>query len=197
VLTALHDIDFVRSHFPETLLLAREPVAWGNTDTVLTPENLLTARRMCEAFDEHAAECVVCKELVEVTSVMRLDREGLHDEMSLPSAGQVWWRAAIRARLEASQRVARPVSWIFGISSACAAGLAIALVQLLWSPMRVAWGGSSLGAWAAWLDLESTRLLLAVTNLAPLTTTAVFVLLGAAACLLLAPLALYFVLSDE
>jgi len=150
-----------------------------------------------ESLCAHAAECVVCKEIVEVTSVMRLDREGLHDEMSLPSAGQVWWRAAIRARLEASQRVARPVSWIFGISSACAAGLAIALVQLLWSPMRVAWGGSSLGAWAAWLDLESTRLLLAVTNLAPLTTTAVFVLLGAAACLLLAPLALYFVLSDE
>jgi zinc/manganese transport system ATP-binding protein len=58
VLTAMHDIDFVRAHFPETLLLAREPVAWGNTATVLTPENLLAARRMCEAFDEHAAECV-------------------------------------------------------------------------------------------------------------------------------------------
>jgi zinc/manganese transport system ATP-binding protein len=57
VLAALHDIDFVRSHFPETLLLAREPVAWGRTATVLTPENLLTARRMCEAFDEHAEEC--------------------------------------------------------------------------------------------------------------------------------------------
>jgi zinc/manganese transport system ATP-binding protein len=57
VLTALHDIDFVRTHFPETLLLAREPVAWGNTAAVLTPENLLTARRMCEAFDEHASEC--------------------------------------------------------------------------------------------------------------------------------------------
>jgi zinc/manganese transport system ATP-binding protein len=58
VLTAMHDIDFVRAHFPETLLLAREAVAWGHTATVLTPENLLTARRMCEAFDEHAAECV-------------------------------------------------------------------------------------------------------------------------------------------
>jgi zinc/manganese transport system ATP-binding protein len=58
VLTAMHDIDFVKAHFPETLLLAREPVAWGNTATVLTPENLLAARRMCEAFDEHAAECV-------------------------------------------------------------------------------------------------------------------------------------------
>ena len=59
VLTALHDIDFVRANFPETLLLAREPVAWGNTAIVLTPENLLTARRMCEAFDEHAEECAV------------------------------------------------------------------------------------------------------------------------------------------
>ena len=58
VLTAMHDIDFVKAHFPETLLLAREPVAWGNTAAVLTPENLLAARRMCEAFDEHAAECV-------------------------------------------------------------------------------------------------------------------------------------------
>jgi zinc/manganese transport system ATP-binding protein len=57
VLTALHDIDFVRANFPECLLLAREPVAWGNTTTVLTPENLTTARRMCEAFDEHAVEC--------------------------------------------------------------------------------------------------------------------------------------------
>jgi zinc/manganese transport system ATP-binding protein len=59
VLTALHDIDFVRTHFPETLLLAREPVAWGRTATVLTPENLLIARRMCEAFDQHAEECAV------------------------------------------------------------------------------------------------------------------------------------------
>jgi zinc/manganese transport system ATP-binding protein len=57
VLTALHDIDFVRTHFPETLLLARESVAWGKTRDVLTPENLLTARRMCEAFDEHAIPC--------------------------------------------------------------------------------------------------------------------------------------------
>ena len=29
VLAALHDMDLVRAHFPETLLLARGPVAWG------------------------------------------------------------------------------------------------------------------------------------------------------------------------
>ncbi len=57
VLAALHDIDFVRANFPETLLLAREPVAWGRTAAVLTTQNLLTARRMCEAFDEPAAAC--------------------------------------------------------------------------------------------------------------------------------------------
>jgi anti-sigma factor RsiW len=150
-----------------------------------------------ESLCAHAAECAVCKELVDVTSMMRLDREGLHEEMSLPSAGQVWWRAAIRARLEASERVAQPFSWLFGVSVACAAGLAIALVQLLWSPMQAAWGSSSPGAWAAWLDLESSRLLLTVTNLAPLTMTGMLVFLVATACLLLAPLALYFALSDE
>jgi zinc/manganese transport system ATP-binding protein len=57
VLAALHDMELVRAHFPETLLLAREPVAWGVTAQVLTAENLLEARRMCEAFDEGAAAC--------------------------------------------------------------------------------------------------------------------------------------------
>jgi zinc/manganese transport system ATP-binding protein len=59
VLAALHDMDLVRSHFPETLLLARGPVAWGLTAQVLTAENLTEARRMCEAFDETAAACAV------------------------------------------------------------------------------------------------------------------------------------------
>ncbi len=57
VLAALHDMDLVRANFPETLLLARGPVAWGATAQVLTAENLLEARRMCEAFDDSAAAC--------------------------------------------------------------------------------------------------------------------------------------------
>jgi zinc/manganese transport system ATP-binding protein len=59
VLAALHDMDLVRHHFPETLLLARGPVAWGATAEVLTAENLTEARRMCEAFDDGAAACAV------------------------------------------------------------------------------------------------------------------------------------------
>jgi len=62
VLAALHDVDLVRAIFPETLLLAREPVAWGPTREVLTAENLNKARRMCEAFDEAAETCAVAAE---------------------------------------------------------------------------------------------------------------------------------------
>jgi zinc/manganese transport system ATP-binding protein len=57
VVAVLHDLDLVRRVFPETLLIAREPVAWGQTGEVLAPENLLKARRMVEAFDPHAHVC--------------------------------------------------------------------------------------------------------------------------------------------
>jgi zinc/manganese transport system ATP-binding protein len=57
VLAALHDLHVVRSVFPQTLLLAREAIAWGRTEEVLTPSNLTAARRMSEVFDDHAHEC--------------------------------------------------------------------------------------------------------------------------------------------
>jgi zinc/manganese transport system ATP-binding protein len=57
VLAALHDIDQVRAHFPATLLLAREVVAWGETGKVLTPANFAKSRQLVEAFDEHAEVC--------------------------------------------------------------------------------------------------------------------------------------------
>ena len=57
VLAVLHDFDLVRRHFPQTLLLAREPVAWGPTDEALSPPNLARARAMIEAFDAAAHEC--------------------------------------------------------------------------------------------------------------------------------------------
>jgi zinc/manganese transport system ATP-binding protein len=57
VLAALHDMEQVRAHFPTTLLVAREVVAWGETRKVLTPANLLKSRQLVEAFDEHAEIC--------------------------------------------------------------------------------------------------------------------------------------------
>lgn len=57
VMVVVHDLDLVRAHFPETLLLARQPVAWGNTAEALKPENLLRARRFDEAWHEDAPWC--------------------------------------------------------------------------------------------------------------------------------------------
>jgi hypothetical protein len=151
-----------------------------------------------ETLPAHVAECSVCTEIVDVAGVFRVERDELHSDASLPSAGQVWWRAAIRAKLEASEQVARPFSWLFGVSVACVVGLSIAVVELLWAPVQLALTSAPAVTWTPSFGLgEVVRLLPSLTDLSPLTSTGAFVLLGATACLLLAPLALYFALSDE
>ncbi len=57
VVTVLHDYDQVRRLFPETLLLAREMVAWGPTEEALSPANLLKARAMAESWQDDAQVC--------------------------------------------------------------------------------------------------------------------------------------------
>lgn len=57
VIAVLHDLDRVRAHFPNTLLLARELIASGATAAVMTEDNLRRARQLCEAFDETAVLC--------------------------------------------------------------------------------------------------------------------------------------------
>ena len=57
VAAVLHDLDLVHAHFPRTLLLAREAIAWGDTSSVLTPANLRRAQNMIEAFDRTAHAC--------------------------------------------------------------------------------------------------------------------------------------------
>jgi zinc/manganese transport system ATP-binding protein len=59
VVAVLHDLDQVKREFPNSLLLARELVAAGPTARVLSAENLLKARAMAEAWDEHAGACEV------------------------------------------------------------------------------------------------------------------------------------------
>lgn len=57
VMVVAHDLELVRAHFPNTLLLARQPVAWGETIETLRPENLLRARRFDEAWHDDAPWC--------------------------------------------------------------------------------------------------------------------------------------------
>lgn len=57
VVAVLHDLELARDHFPEALLLAREPIAWGPTAEVLNAAHMLRARQMREPFDETAGPC--------------------------------------------------------------------------------------------------------------------------------------------
>jgi len=60
VIAVLHDLEQVREHFDQTLLLARRCVAWGPTAEVLQAANLFRARQMAEAWKDNAP---VCQEL--------------------------------------------------------------------------------------------------------------------------------------
>lgn len=57
VIMVLHDLEMVRSVCAQTLLLAREAVAWGPTADCLAPDRLLAAHRLSEAWSEQADVC--------------------------------------------------------------------------------------------------------------------------------------------
>jgi len=58
VIAVLHELDLARRAFGQTLLLARERIAWGDTHDALCAENLARARAMSEAYDRQARECL-------------------------------------------------------------------------------------------------------------------------------------------
>ncbi|QEL55814.1 metal ABC transporter ATP-binding protein [Chromobacterium paludis] len=57
VIAVLHDALQVRAHFPHTLLMAREVIAWGDSTMVLTEDNL---RRAVETAAHWQAQAPVC-----------------------------------------------------------------------------------------------------------------------------------------
>lgn len=58
VIAVLHDEQQVREHFPQTLLMAREVIAWGDTAEVLTADKL---RRASETAAHWLANAPVCR----------------------------------------------------------------------------------------------------------------------------------------
>lgn len=52
IIAVLHDLELVQQHFPRSLLIAREVVGWGKTDTVVTRDKLHEARALSENWVE-------------------------------------------------------------------------------------------------------------------------------------------------
>ena len=51
VVAVIHDLEQVRAHFPQSLLFARDPIAFGPTAQVLTSGNLARARDLSARWD--------------------------------------------------------------------------------------------------------------------------------------------------
>jgi hypothetical protein len=129
---------------------------------------------------DHVASCEVCRDVLVVAAAMREDHDATWQEASLPSSGQVWWRAEMRARQQAIREASRPISVAYGV--AAMAALAVIAVA----------------AWFAWPvahDFVSSILATPKTTLESPLTLPLLVAVGA--FLIVAPVALYLVLSDE
>jgi hypothetical protein len=140
---------------------------------------------------DHLAECASCAEIAEIAGALRHDHQAARREANVPSAGAVWWRATIRARAEAARTVSQPITVAQGVAGACGIGLAVALLGIVWRMMPALGGlGDFAVRFDGWRDDLSPGLAAVLQHALPLT-------LGVAACLVIAPLALYLALSDE
>lgn len=62
-----------------------------------------------EELRTHVAGCRVCGERVLLTERLRAARAAAMAEAQLPTAGALWWRAQLRRRNEALERVSKPM----------------------------------------------------------------------------------------
>jgi hypothetical protein len=149
---------------------------------------LVLARRWPDGADAelraHVASCQVCSDVAAVAALLGPEREASLRRVHVPAAGQVWWRAALRAHAEAAEAARRPILWLQGIAGACAVAIFAAAITLVWPELAAAAG-----------RLASLRPDVAplVETLRPVAPLGIAIL----ACLVLTPIVLYFALSDE
>ena len=153
------------------------------------------SRRWRMAHDDlkrHADVCESCREVVAGASLLSAERDRARSEVRVPAAGQIWWRAAVRARLEAAHAAARPLTWLHGIAGACALGLAVAVAGMAWPTIR------DIGAWLAQqvpgVDSGFGEVAVLMGAAIQKSLPLAFIV---AAFIVLAPVALYFALSDD
>jgi hypothetical protein len=148
----------------------------------------------CEAsVREHAESCEVCGEVVAIVPMLREEYIDARDaigrrDVPLPSAGQIWWRAAVHARADAARAAARPLVWGYGAAAACAIGLLAAALGWLWPSVSPAF--DRVAAYTARFGPTADMVLATLRAQLP-------VVIGVAAFLIAAPVALYFALREE
>jgi hypothetical protein len=143
--------------------------------------------RWPEGFDanlrRHVSACAICSEVATIASAMECDRKDLRACAIIPDSGRVWWLAQVRARREAVQDAARPITVAQMIAFGCAAGAL----------------GACFGATSTWFQnaLRSIRLSPVIPSATALLAGHAALAIGMAAVLLLVPAAVYFAIGRD
>ena len=129
--------------------------------------------RVGEELRAHIASCESCGELFDVAGAVAGDRAALMRNAHPPSAGLVWWRAHMRAQREAAQAAVRAGTFVqVGL---LATAIVAALVIL----------GISIDIHAVFASIVASSQRFAVP------------LIALAAWLILAPVAVYFAVTEK
>jgi hypothetical protein len=140
----------------------------------------------------HVDGCAICQDVATVLPALTAERDETWEAVSVPAASLVWWRAQVRAREEAARTVQRPIAVTQGVAVACLLAAALTLMPFAWPAMKYTAGAAS--DTIEWIVPRAV----AVSNAFALVTgTALPILPFAAASLLLAPILLYYALTEE
>ena len=163
------------------------PVECGRETDVI---DAITAQRWPERVDEelraHVAQCAICADVADVASALREDHDVAWAEAArLPSADVIWFRAQARARADASRQAARPIAIMQALGLASATGVISLLIGVVayWVWQRADW----LQTLPALNPIGLDAMGLAIRG----------VLLAVGLWLVLAPVAVYLVASDD
>ncbi|MGA2558537.1 MAG: hypothetical protein ABSF17_02570 [Terracidiphilus sp.] len=79
----------------------------------------------------HLDTCRACSELLLVTRTFQQSHASAAGQAQLPPPGVLWWRAQLRRRNAAVERVARPIlgAYVFALAFVVFAGLGLAVRQ--------------------------------------------------------------------
>ena len=144
-----------------------------------------------EELVAHVQHCEICREVAEVSVVLRADHDQARREVQVPVAGQVWWRSAVRARLESTEAATRPMTWLHGVTAAVALGIMLAVIGMAWPAIMTG------ATWAREVALPLIANGEVSGAVGGVLRQSVMVAAVAAACLLIAPVLLYFALSND
>ena len=92
---------------------------------------------------EHVNSCEPCGELVLLSQAFQASRADAMSQANLSHPGTLWWRAQLRRRNEAVQKLSQPTQWFSRIALL---GALVVTVGFL------AWQRAYVGDWIGWLS---------------------------------------------